>query len=93
MEPATADRIQAFRDKIADFDAAGSDAALEHLLKFLCVQLQAQNVSWLAGIRMRDIAPGDTLQGWRPRAYGYLNSTLALDIRAKTARQQIERSR
>ena len=90
MEPATADRIQAFWDEIADFDAAGSDAALDHLLEFLCVQLQAQNVSWLAGIRMRDIAPGDTLQGWRPRAYGYLNSTLALDIRAKTARQQIE---
>ena len=90
MEPAIADRVQKFWDEIADFDAAGSDAALDHLLKFLCIELQAQNASWLAGIRMRDLASGDILLGWRPRAYGILKPTPALDIRARKAKRQIE---
>lgn len=90
MEIATANRIQVFWDEMADFHVADSDAALTHLLQFLATELQAQNVSWLAGIRMHDVAPDDPLQGWRPRVYGYLKSDAALAMRAQAMTRRIE---
>lgn len=68
----TDDRIQTLWDDMADFDATNSDAALEHLLEFLCSFLAAQNVSWLISIRLSDIAPDDPILGWRPRSFGFL---------------------
>lgn len=90
MDIETADRIQVFWDEMADFHVASSDAALTHLLQFLANTLKAQNVSWLAGIRMHDVAPDDPLKGWRPRAYGYLNSDPALAARSEAMARRIE---
>lgn len=69
------ERIQALWDEMADFDATNSDAALEHLLKFLCSHLAAQNASWLISIRLSDISPDDPILGWRPRTFGFLHSS------------------
>lgn len=91
MDVEIRNRIQAFWDEMAEFHVATSDAALMHLLQFLATQLKAQNVSWLAGIRMHDVAPNDSLQGWRPRVYGYLNSNPALAARSQAMARRIER--
>lgn len=86
-----ADRIQTLWDDMADFDAASTDAALDYLLRFLCTELRAQNVSWLACIRMQTLDADDPSQGWRPCAYGYLYPDPRLARRSRTALDRVER--
>lgn len=90
MDAEVATRIEQFCDTLADFDRASPDAALKRLLDFLCNELNAQNASWMAAVRMDDIGPGDPLWGWRPRALGFLHPTARLKRRAKSAVRQIE---
>jgi len=70
---------------MADFDATDSDAALEHLLNFLCTYLDAQNASWLISIRMSEVEAGDPILGWRPRTFGFLNTSQNLIQSGKKA--------
>lgn len=85
------DRIQALWDGIADIDAASSDAAVDHLLKFLRTELHAQNVSWFACIRMQASRADDPYRGWRPRAVGYLNPNPRLARRTHETLARLER--
>ncbi|HZW24445.1 MAG TPA: helix-turn-helix transcriptional regulator [Gallionella sp.] len=60
-------------DELADFDAARSDEALDHLLSALCHLVDAQNANWIGAVRMGNILPGDPVGGWRPRYIDYLH--------------------
>lgn len=90
MDLEVTNRIEQFYDALADFDRASPDVALTSLLDFLCRELDAQNASWMAAVRMDDIGPGDPLWGWRPRTLGFLHPTARLNRRAKSAVRQIE---
>ena len=82
--------IQALWDDMADFDAASSDEALKHLLKFLHAEFDAENVSWLAAIRVQDAEPDCATHAWRQRAFGYLFPTPELSSRVDTETQRTE---
>jgi len=66
------EHIQTLWNDMADFDVASSDDALEHLLRFLHTEFDAENVSWLAAIRVQDDETDYAAQAWRQRAFGYL---------------------
>ena len=85
------ERIHLLWDRLADFDASQSDAALMYLLGSLCDIVDAQDAYWLGGVRMSASAPDDPVLGWRPRAVRYLHSTAANETTYKTASRQLER--
>ncbi len=83
MDAPLTDRIHAFWDELADFDAARVDAALDRLLGFLCELVDAQNANWFGAVRMADIVPGDPTRGWRPGIVHYLHPSRPLDAKAR----------
>lgn len=90
MDDAFADRIHVLWDELADFDAARTDTAAEHLLKALCALVDAQNATWMGVVRMADILPGDPAHGWRPRTIRFLHPSRPLDDAAKAQFKNLE---
>lgn len=70
-------------DELADFDAAGADDALDHLLSGLCQFVDAQNANWFGAVRLPDLIPGDPAHGWRPRAMHFLHPARPLDEKVR----------
>lgn len=66
----TVERNHALWDRLADFPAAETDAALFHLMRTLCDWLRADNAVWVGGVRLAQGAEAarDPMYGWRPRA-------------------------
>jgi DNA-binding CsgD family transcriptional regulator len=64
MTALTADAF-ALWDEMADFDAAHSDLALEHLMRRLCQRVAGHNALCLGAVRLPDLMPADPLHGWR----------------------------
>ena len=93
VETTSADRISALWDDMADFDAASTDRAIDHLMNFLCTELQAQNVSWFACIRMQTVDTEDAYQGWRPCAVGYLYPNPKLARRSRITLARLDQGR
>lgn len=86
----TSERIHALWDELADFDAARSEEALEHLMKGLCQLVDAQNVNWIGSVRMADILPGDPVHGWRPRVVHFLHPSAQIDGSVKEQTKNLE---
>lgn len=72
MEKDRQEFIHTLWDELADFDAARSDAALDHLLSALCTLVDAQNASWIGTVRMNNVHH-DPVNGWRPRYIHFLH--------------------
>lgn len=90
MDQEQAERIHLLWDELADFDAARTDAALDHLLATLCELVNAQNANWFGAVRMTDILPGDPVHGWRPRCVHFLHPSAPLDVSAKEQTKNLE---
>ncbi len=88
MNSLLADRVHDLWDRLADFDSARLDAALDHLLESLCGILGAQNAAWIGAVRMTDILPGDPVHGWRPRAIRHLRPSPPL---AEASKEQVRK--
>lgn len=73
MTPALQERIHQIWDEVAAFEAAESDAALQHLLKEVADLVDAQNAYWVGAVRISD-DERDPLLGWRPRLIRYLHA-------------------
>jgi DNA-binding CsgD family transcriptional regulator len=73
------DFIHTLWDELADFDAAHSDEALEHLMGRLCTLAGAWNALWMGAVRLDGTFPGDPVKGWRPGFIRYLYPAPALD--------------
>ena len=58
------ERIHAFWDELADFDAVDVDGALRHLQATLCDLVRAGNAYWVGAVRLSDDRK-DPLRGWR----------------------------
>ncbi len=65
LAAAVAERIHRLRDERADFAAAETDAALEHVVRVLIDLTGAHRAFWLGAVRLA--ADGDPLEGWRMR--------------------------
>jgi DNA-binding CsgD family transcriptional regulator len=88
-EPVT-ERIHQLWDRLADFEVARVDAAVEHLLDVVADLVQAQNAYWLGAVRISD-DERDPLHGWRPRLVRYLRSTPQDEAFARRAIRDRER--
>lgn len=82
--------IHTLWDELADFDAARSDEALEHLMAGLCELVGAQNANWMGAVRMSDILPGDPVHGWRPRCVIFLHPSAQIDAAVKEQVKSLE---
>ena len=67
------EKIHAFWDELADFHSSAADAAVMHMLEGLCALFNAQNACWSVLVRLPTAAPGDALNGWRPRFWRFLH--------------------
>ncbi|MBS4097861.1 MAG: hypothetical protein KGZ83_13600 [Sulfuricella sp.] len=72
------EQIHTLWDELADFEAAATDAALEHLMSALCGLVDAQNVGWLGAVRLDNPLAEDPVQGWRVRHVRFLHDCFAL---------------
>ncbi len=90
MDNALTDRIHTLWDELADFDAAQTDTAIDHLLSGLCGLVDAQNASWVGAVRLSDILPGDPVSGWRPRYIHYLHPLKQVTAKAKEQVRMLE---
>lgn len=68
------ERNHALWDRLGDFPAAETDAALLHLMRTLCDWLRTDDAIWIGGVRLAQggEAARDPLHGWRPRAVRHL---------------------
>jgi DNA-binding CsgD family transcriptional regulator len=76
------DGVHTLWDDLADFEAARTDDALEHLLHAVSGIVNAQKAYWLGAVRVtRDAEEHarDPLNGWRPANIRYLD-TLPADL-------------
>jgi DNA-binding CsgD family transcriptional regulator len=71
IDPGAVKRIHQLWDELAAFEAAGSDAALLHLLATVADLVDAQNAYWMGALRLAE-SGRDPLLGWRPRLIRYL---------------------
>lgn len=85
-----AERIHVVWDRLADFDAARVDEALDHLLAALCDLIDAQNANWFGAMRLGDILPGDPTHGWRPGTIHYLHPSRPIDEKARELTRKLE---
>lgn len=83
MNHEIAERIHAMWDRLADFDAADTEAALEHLMVVLCELVDARNVNWIGAVRLDGNFPNDPVHGWRARHYRHLHQFVPLTDAAK----------
>ena len=90
MDNHLADSIHRLWDELADFDAARSDAALDHLMTALCQFVGAQNANWIGAVRMTDILSGDPVHGWRPRVVHFLHPSAQIDASVKEQTKNLE---
>ncbi len=62
-------------DSLSDFDAAGSDRALDLFLKQICRWIGAENAFWIGAIRIQHGAKAkrDPMSGWRAGAIHMLD--------------------
>lgn len=90
MDTATANRIHALWDELADFDAARADAALDHLMASLCQFVDAQNANWIGSVRMADVLAGDPVHGWRPRVVHFLHPSAQIEGSVKEQAKNLE---
>lgn len=65
------ERIHCLWDELAAYEAAGSEAALMHLLSTVAQMIDAQNAYWMGAVRIGE-DDYDPLRGWRPRLIRYL---------------------
>jgi len=65
--------IHGLWDKIANYGASSTEAALNEAMKTLASLVGAQNAYWMGTLRLSDTAENDPVQGWRPRSVTYLN--------------------
>ena len=84
------DRIYALWDALADRAATDPDGALNFLLSALCELADAQNANWFGAVHLPDIAPGDPVNGWRPRFIHYLHPLPLVVDRANALLRKIE---
>lgn len=77
------ERIHHFWDRLADFDAAQVDQALDFLMASLCELLGADNAEWIGLVRLADEGNDDPAHGWRPPVVRLLhaNDSLTAAIR------------
>ena len=90
MEENNNDFIHTLWDELADFDAAHSDQALNHLMGKLCTLAGAWNIVWVGVVRMDAGFPGDPVKGWRPRIIHYLHPSPSLDNNALEQTEKLE---
>jgi DNA-binding CsgD family transcriptional regulator len=90
--PAALERVHALWDDLADFDAAETDAALEHGMRALCRLLRAQSAFWLGVVRLDRWARHDPLAGWRPKAIRYLPRAPADETYARRSMRALNQS-
>ena len=70
-------------DEMAGFEAADSDAALDHLMTRLCQRVDGHNALCLGAVRLPEMLPGDPLRGWRVGLNRHLHAapTFATPVR------------
>lgn len=61
-------------DRLARFDTAKNDEALDFLLDELCQLVNGTTAAWIGAVRLKTRAPNDPLLGWRPRIFHVLDS-------------------
>lgn len=78
-------------DSLSDFDAAGSDRALDLFLKQICRWIGAENAFWIGAIRIQrgTKAKRDPMSGWRAGAIHMLDSAYVDKKRQKSSLRAI----
>ena len=71
--PEQHERVHALWDALADYTPSQREQSLDHLLRELCVLLNASNAGWVASVRFPH-AREDPLSGWRVSAFHYIRS-------------------
>lgn len=90
MEADNNDFIHTLWDELADFDAARSGEALNHLMGKLCTLAGAWNITWMGAVRLDTTFYGDPIKGWRPRVIQHLHPSLPLDDAALEQKEKLE---
>jgi DNA-binding CsgD family transcriptional regulator len=91
--PSPADLLEPIHglwDRLADFDAAATDAALRLLLAETARLIAAQNAFWIGAVRL-PADEQDSHQGWRPRVIQYLRRSPRDTRYAREAIREIAR--
>lgn len=84
-------RVHALWNALADFPASEAVAARTHLLRELCVLLEADNAVWCAVLRLNMDAATDPLRGWRVRNLHFLHDQVGFDAARREWLQRMER--
>ena len=84
------ERIHRLWDRVADFDAADTDAALRLLLEETARMVSAQNAYWLGGVRMSK-DDKDPFFGWRVLKIQYLHPTRPNTNYARSSMRALDR--
>lgn len=85
------EQVHVMWDRLADFDAAQVDVALNYLQQALCELLNAQNADWFGVVRLPDRLPQDTVHGWRPYTVHYLHPSEQLLATVEAQRRNLEK--
>lgn len=81
--------VHAIWDRLADFDAAQVDLALNNVMQAMCDLVDAQNAEWIGAVRLAE-GNNDPAGGWRPPVVRFLHPTERLLAAIKEQSERID---